>query len=520
MTPGISSRTLFRYECERVARSPVVWAVLGLVLVAGIWGALTTARLHRHQADDIERMARDEAKWYEDIHIRAARYATPMSADGKSPASNDGRRPDPSDHGRTSSNELPYWQDPTDAAGFSRYFLRRFAAKRHLPLSILAVGQSDLQPFAVPLRLETLFGGDRVYDFEPPRALATGSFDLSFVLVFVLPLCLGGAAAAVGAHERDFGILLFVASQPINPRRWWLLRLAALAAVLVPGVALCVALALLVAGAPVRDAWMDTIAAAGLVSAHACLWLAIAGWCLARGHGTVPTAATVAAVWLALTAGLPLAATIATRASAEAPSPVADVNELRRTTDAVRANADAVVARRLRAHIGRAAESVDPRELDYSTRLILITEEMEERLAAQEQRRQDHAARSARLAHIVSWLSPQEAFHTALSDLAGTGVARHQAFLRAVREFQLALRQFMRPYVFAKIQSLAPRSCPLCPGRLNFVHYDEIPRFAMRDHPASSRIVAAIRSATWLLVLALAIIVLGVGQARSWSVTS
>ena len=180
--------------------------------------------------------------------------------------------------------DLPYWQDPTDASGFSRYFLKRFAAKPHLPLSVLAVGQSDLQPFAVPLRLETLFGGDRVYDFEPPRALATGPFDLSFVLVFVLPLCLGAAAAAIGAQERDQGILPLVAAQPISPRRWWSVRLGALAAVLVPAIVLVRSSRWPWPALPWSTAWPETLAAMALVAAHALFWLAVAGWCLARGQ--------------------------------------------------------------------------------------------------------------------------------------------------------------------------------------------------------------------------------------------
>jgi ABC-type transport system involved in multi-copper enzyme maturation permease subunit len=211
---------LLRRECRRALRSPVVWAVLSLLLVAGTWGALNTARLHTDQIADVAKMTRHEMEWYADIRVRAARYS------------------------QASSENLPYWQDPTGASGFRRYFLKRFAAKPHLPLSVLAVGQSDLQPFAVPLRLETLFGGDRVYDFEPPRALATGPFDLSLVLVFVIPLCIGAAVATIGAAERDQGILALIASQPITPRRWWCARLGALATILVPGVVLCVVIAL------------------------------------------------------------------------------------------------------------------------------------------------------------------------------------------------------------------------------------------------------------------------------------
>jgi ABC-2 type transport system permease protein len=462
---------LLRRECRRALRSPVVWAVLSLLLVAGTWGALNTARLHTDQIADVAKMTRHEMEWYADIRVRAARYS------------------------QASSENLPYWQDPTGASGFRRYFLKRFAAKPHLPLSVLAVGQSDLQPFAVPLRLETLFGGDRVYDFEPPRALATGPFDLSLVLVFVIPLCIGAAVATIGAAERDQGILALIASQPITPRRWWCARLGALATILVPGVVLCVVIALAVAGAPIRTASPEIAAAAALVGAHALFWVATAGWCLARGHGAVTTASTVAGIWLVLTIAVPLAASMIVHSAVSRPSPVTDVNELRRTTGDVQREADLIVAKRLVAHFGGQLQSVDPPRLDYSTRLVLITEEMEQRLAVQEQRRQDYARAAGQIANVAGWLSPQLAFHTALADLAGTGSGRHHAFLRAVRAFQLELRAFMYPRVLEQVRSPTPRSCGACPGRLNFTDYDAIPRFTMQDAPSSARVVAALGTA-------------------------
>jgi ABC-2 type transport system permease protein len=493
MTPEIRSSTLFRVEYVRVLKSPAVSLALGLLLLAALWGARNAAHLHRGQAADLARMANEETEWYADVRMRAARYGQPW--------------PTP----------VPYWQDPTGASGFSRYFLRRFAAKPHLPLSVLAVGQSDLQPFAIPLRLETLFGGDPVYDYEPPRALATGLFDLGFVLVFVLPLCIGAATAAVGAYERDQGILPLVAAQALSPRRWWLVRLAALAAVFIPGVCLCVVVALVAAGAPIVDAWPQTVAAVTLVTAHTTFWLSVGGWCLARGHHAVAAASTVVAAWLMLTVAMPLAGSLALRYTAPAVSRVTQVNELRVTTDDVQREADSVVARRLIAHRGPGAAPVNPASLDYSTRLVLITQEMEERLAGQERDRQEYSRAAATIATIVSWLSPQIAFHEALTDLAGTGTARHQQFLRAVRAFQLELRAFMYPRVLAAVESTTSKACSGCPGRLTFTEYDAIPRFTMQDAPASVRVASALRTAAWVGLLAAGIAVWGIGRGKTWA---
>jgi ABC-2 type transport system permease protein len=488
--------SLFLYECRRVLRSPVVWVVLAVLLIAGAWGALNTAGLHTDQRADLARLAEHEAAWYADIRARAARYAEP------------------------SSEVVPYWQDPTGASGFSRYFLRRFAGKPHLPLSMLAVGQSDIQPFVIPLRLETLFGGDPVYDFEPPRALATGRFDLSFLLVFVLPLCAGAIVATIAAHERDLGILPLVAAQPLSPRQWWVVRIGAVAIVTVPGIALCAVLALALAGAPVIDAPLETIAAAVLVGAHTLLWISLGGVCVVRGLSAVGTLSTVTAVWLVFTIATPLAGSFVLHAVSPPPSTAAHIDELRRTTDAVQVEADAIVQRRLAAHLGPGAGAVNPTTLDYATRLVLVTQEMEARLADQERRRQAHARAASRIAETASWLSPQVAFHTALAELAGTDAARHRAFLESVRAFQLELRGFMYPRVLETVRSTSPNTCNACPGRLTFTDYDAIPRFGWRDPPATVRVASALRAAGWLGVLAATLALVGIGGARTWALGS
>jgi ABC-2 type transport system permease protein len=486
---------LLAWECRRVLTSPVVSAIFVVLLLTSVSGALNASRLHRDQQADIARMADAEAAWYRDIDVRAARYSQPSSA------------------------SVPYWQDPTGASGFSRYFLRRFAAKPHLPLSALAVGQSDLQPYAIPIRLETLFGGDRVYDFEPPRALATGIFDLGFVLVFVLPFCVGVVVAVVAGVERDHGILPLVAAQPISPRRWWLLRVTALALVLVPGTIACVVLALAAAGAPIAQAWRETLAACALVSAHVLFWLVLAARCIARGSGAVATLSIVAAVWLLATVAVPLAGTVTLRVVKPPPSPVADVDERRQVTDVVQADVTRIIRARLAAHLGSVASTIDPASLDYATRLVLLTPVTERRLAHQEERHRAYARAADVAATIVRGLSPQVAFQAALTDLAGTSVARHRAFLDQVRDFQLALRAFMYPRVLDPLVRPARRSCDECPGRLTFTDYDAIPRFAMREAPAVYR-ASAIATAMWLMVLAFGLVVVGVVRGARWSLGS
>jgi ABC-2 type transport system permease protein len=290
--------------------------------------------------------------------------------------------------------------------------------------------------------------------------------------------------------------------------------------VIVPAVVMCVLVAVTLAGAPVVAASRETLAAATLVAAQVLLWLSVAGWCLARGQGAVSTLSTVTAIWLLLTVAVPLAGVLVFRALVPSPSAIGDVDELRRTTDAVQAEADAVVAHGLVAHLGPSAASVDPRALDYATRLVLITQEMERRLTSQESRRQEYLRAAHSAASIGSWLSPQIAFQMALTNLAGTDSDRHRRFLDQVRLFQLALREFMYPRVLERVQTPASALCQGCPGRLNFADYDAIPTFVLQDVPTSSRVEAAMRTAVWLALIAAVLATFGIVRGARWALGS
>jgi hypothetical protein len=186
----------------------------------------------------------------------------------------------------------------------------------------------------------------------------------------------------------------------------------------------------------------------------------------------------------------------------------------------VQAESGVVISRRLAARFGTEWRTVNPTALDYSTRLILITEEMEQRLSGAHERRREHRGAAIRLGRALWWLSPQIAFQTALADLAGTGTARHELFLDAVRTFQLDLRAFMYPRVLEQVRFPSRRPCESCPGRLNFTAYDAIPRFSMPEPSSSSRAASGFGSAAWLALLAALMLVVGPGTTGTWKIGS
>jgi ABC-2 type transport system permease protein len=493
MTGSLPLTTLLRYEVRRVGRSGPIWIIVIGVAIAAVVGARNGAALHARQRADAAAAVAAEQAWYADIEDRVRRFSQP------------------------STTPLPYWQDPTDAAAFSRYFLRRHALKPHLPLSALAVGHSDLQPYVVPLRLETLFGGDPVYDYEHPRALSIGMFDLGFVLVWILPIGAIAIAALAGAVERDHGIIPFIASQPLTASRWFAVRGLAILTMVVPSWGAATLLALAVSGTPIVDHVAEAAAAVAVIAAFTSFWFAVTLAVVARGAGAVGALATGAAVWLVLAVAMPLAATAAIRIAAPPPSYERYVEDLRSVKDAVEAERDRIVARAVASDTGQRLDVMDSTRFDYSTRLTMLTPEIERRLQPHQTAREHQAAISRRVARVLEWLSPQMAFQSAIEALAGTSTRRHDRFAAAVREFQLELRRFMYARVMRQAVAPVQPSCGGCPARLNFTDHNAIPVFAFDEPPARRRAWQAMISAAWLATITAAVAAFALRRAR-WAI--
>jgi ABC-2 type transport system permease protein len=482
---------LWRWECTALLRRPLLWCLLLAMALAMVLGARAGASLHGAQSAAQAQAARDDAAWIEQLLAQVRR--DDIEAD----------------------EPLPYWQDPTDVGGFSRYMLRVQAMKPHLPASPLAVGQSDLLPSRVPVKLETLFGLEPTYDAEPPRALALGRFDLGFVLVQLMPLALLFLVALTATFERDHGMLRLVAAQPVSARAWLGARMLALATWVLPGLVLSLLHALWSAGVPFAQAMPELLAACVLVAAYAACWLA-AGFVLvaALPHASAALLSSVA-LWAALCLGGPVLLAAGASWLSPSPSRMAYIDAQRRATDAVQADRAALIEAAFAAdpllspHIEKAGT------LDYATRLYFLAPMIESRLADRQAAFVDNATRQQRWSVFAGYLVPALGMDRALSTLAGTDAERHRRFEVQVRDYQGALRDFFGDHIRMQIARPTPRG-ERDYLRKNFTEHRRIPAFAMVDDPWPTRVGTALAMAAWLSLLAAALVLFAGRRLRRW----
>ncbi len=491
---GAGFTALFAWEWRRIGRAPLFWLVQAALVASMIWAALDTAALHREQTVAAMRTLAADTAHQADIRARFAAYRASVTP---------------------SALAVPYWQDPSDIAGFSQYFVAPHAVKPHLPLSPLSAGNSDLVPARIEVKLGTLFGIDDRYDFENPRGLALGRFDLGFVLALLLPMALILLYGLLVSFERDAGMLRLIAAQATAPRIWLAARVAAIAAWAIPATLLGLVVALAFAGAPLGAALPELAAALLLVAAYMVFWTGVALLVLARLPDAVAALGTMAAIWATVTIGLPMAGAALAASLAPAPSSSGWIDAQRRTADAITKDRDAIVRRVLARRPDLA--SVLPRigMLDHATRQTFLVPEAERRLAGWDRMRRDHACTHQRIADMAGFVAPALGLSQALAMLAGTDDARQRIFASQARRYQLGLRDLLYPLVQREAARPTPKGTTR--GRYSLADPDILPVFAMSDAPATQRVAAVLPFTAWLLLAGLALVALGLRRADRWA---
>ena len=362
------------------------------------------------------------------------------------------------------------------------------------PLTALAVGQSDLLPYYYDVNIytnESTFQQNG--EVENPLNLMVGRFDLTFVVIYLLPLLVLALSYNVLSEEREQGTLALTLSQPVSARHVVATKLA-FRALLVLGTVLTVSLLGILGtgglGSPGRVIlWCAT------VLTYALIWFGLAAWVNSLRRSSAWNATVLVGTWLVLVVVLPAAVNIAAGFLHPLPSRVQMVTAQREASnDAVNRRSE-LLARYLEDHPEMAGSVVADDEPALGALSWAATDAVNRRL---EEVTAEHNLRRAEQIALVRryrFLSPALMAQEALVDAAGTGDARYARFQTQVRAFAEEWKAFFVPAILAGEQmdaSMLP----------------DVPTFRFADEESSD---VAWRAAVPLSVLAALLLLVGTG---------
>jgi len=205
------------------------------------------------------------------------------------------------DYAAIAAKQLKGKEESGALAGSVGYYLPHLTVNPPAPLAFAAIGQRDLQPSALRVRLLGLHS--QLYESEAinPELAMPGRFDFAFVLVYLTPLFVIALMHDLVANEREAGRLRLLASLPAGAANTWRRRVALRYALV------CLAALLpLAVGAALAGAGVVGFASVALVATlYLAFWFGLAAWVAARARTSSSSAAILLACLVGLTMILP-----------------------------------------------------------------------------------------------------------------------------------------------------------------------------------------------------------------------
>ncbi|TPV95837.1 MAG: DUF3526 domain-containing protein [Myxococcales bacterium FL481] len=343
-------------------------------------------------------------------------------------------------------------------------------------LAEFAVGSNDLHPTMAVLRgwvnPTDLFDE---YEFANPTVLGGKGFDLTFLVIVLLPLAMIAASFDIAASERESGRARLIAVQAGEIGRSIWLRLVVRNAMVWLVWIVVVSLGVVGWGVgPNRpDRLIDFVVWLGVALAYGGFWfvgIAAANAVFARGE---TVAAALFSSWVVFVFVVPAVGGALAEATHPPPSRLAFLSEMRQgKVTAIRETAD--LTKGYLADHPELTVSPDAVPEYFRTNYLANVEAAKRTTPILEAFAESRAAREL-VVRRFEFLSPALMAHRVLTAIAGNDVARYQAFQTQARAGLEDLSARIGPAVVSK-------------RRLSVAEFDEIPGFEFRERDRAEKL--------------------------------
>lgn len=311
------------------------------------------------------------------------------------------------------------------------------------PLGQLAVGQSDVYPAYIKItarHLDSLVTGDQI---EHPLAVASGHFDVAFVILFLYPLLIFAVSFDLTATERDRGTLRMVLAQPVS--------LTDVVAGKMIGRALLLAIPVivipfLVVAATAKAVALQPLLWTAAVLAYGSIWHGIAVMVNARGWNAATNALVLAGLWLMFAVVGPAAINLLIAVRYPMPSRVEAAVQARAASQEATVQGSRQLGQFLQDHPTSANVGRDGMR-QFALLQAARDRQIADRLEAVRSAFDAQLHRQRRLASWLSVLSPTMIAQQVLLETAGTSTTRFDHFAAAAAGFQRRWQAYFEPRV-------------------------------------------------------------------------
>lgn len=346
--------------------------------------------------------------------------------------------------------DVPSWRQPVQPTAVGNYH-PRVAALPAAPLALVATGQSDLFTHYVK---PTLSGEAMLLSFtelSSPVQLLFGSFDLSFVLIYLLPLIVIAFTYNILSVERERGSLRLLATQPIQVVHW-VLQKSALRFVLLSFIlGICLKLSLMMSGISILASWKDGVSQLLALSfAYLLFWFALAFLVNLMGRSSAFNALGLLGFWVGLVLLVPAMLNQLANTVYPVPSRARMINDMRVLKAQADKEQDKILTEYLRNHPELVSVEAGGEATAYGwwQRYFASQDVIKEKMQPLVAEYDGQLERQQQWVHQFRILSPAILMQDGLQNIAGTASWHYRDYRQQVIAFAEKWRTFFIPLVF------------------------------------------------------------------------
>ncbi|MEX0315215.1 MAG: DUF3526 domain-containing protein [Allomuricauda sp.] len=381
------------------------------------------------------------------------------------------------------------WTIPSRPTAVGNYH-PRVAAMPPSALAFIASGQSDLFTHYVK---PTMAGDDFALNFteiSSPVQQLFGSFDLSFVIIYLLPLIIIAFSYNVLSAERESGSLKLLASQPISIPMWVLQKIIIRFFWITLLTLILLTSAFIIFSESVDLGNM--LSFIGLTVAYISFWFALAFVVNLRAGNSAKNAITILGLWLVFVLLAPSIVNQLGSTLYPMPSRTLMINKMRVVKAEATKKQDEILDNFLRDHPEYAINDPSQSRRFYHRYMAsqeLVKKELEPVVSEFEQ--QLHKQQT--WVGTLKWISPSIIMQQALNQISGSSTKNYENYRGQVIQFAETWRQHLIPFLY--------NNQPFTSN-----DYKDLPSFEYE--PLTSKNTAILASA--ILLISVIIIILGI----------
>ncbi|MDJ0928321.1 MAG: DUF3526 domain-containing protein [Gammaproteobacteria bacterium] len=375
-------------------------------------------------------------------------------------------------------------------------------------LAAFAVGQSDLLTNHIAVTMRNLAHVTEKSEFQNPLHLLSGSFDLAFVVIYLLPIFVLGLSYNMLSSEKEQGTLAMILAHPVSLRELMASKLVSRIGILV-GVVLAAGLvSLLLVGNQLGSAetWLRFLAWAALTALYCLFWFALALLVNARGRSSENNGITLAGLWLLLVVVVPTLVSLIASIIYPPPSRMEMIAAGRAASQEAEANAAKSLDEFYFDHLEFVPNPEDKIQ-DFFAHFLAREQAVSDAVAPVQQRFREQLNQQQQLVNRFQFVSPAIMMRLALNEVSGTSVDRYEHFEDQV----LAFRDRWTEYFMTRFLQNVP---------LRSADYEKFPAFDYQPEPLALSLARIAASAIGLAVLSMLLLLAGANSLRRFVVAA